>query len=73
MDKLKDRMLNVLRERLQVVKLQAIQTMPVTPPRLELIPIGEYDGVDLPGTVIDENYIVWQEIENPEFECEVTF
>jgi hypothetical protein len=41
------------------------------PPEFILIPVGEYNGVDLPDVVIDENYIVWLEIPNPELNCEI--
>jgi hypothetical protein len=41
------------------------------PPRYEWIPIGEYDGADLPDTIVDENYIVWLKIECPEYNCEI--
>lgn len=41
------------------------------PPRQEWIPIGEYNGVDLPDIYIDEYYIVWQLIGCPEYDCEV--
>lgn len=43
------------------------------PPEYILIPIGEYNGVDLPDIWIDENYIVWIEIENPEANCEANY
>jgi hypothetical protein len=50
---------------------QEAQLINVMPPQFEWIPIGEYNGVDLPDIEIDENYIVWIEIECPEYECEV--
>lgn len=52
--------------------LKEILTDKVPPPEFELIPIGIYNGVDLPGTVIlDDSYIVYMEVENSEFDCEV--
>jgi hypothetical protein len=41
------------------------------PPEFILIPIGEYNGVDLPDCIIDENYIIWLKIPNPELNCEI--
>jgi hypothetical protein len=52
-------------------ELQAIQRMPIKPLEYEWIPIGEYNGVDLSGIMIDENYIVWQQVLNSEYNCEV--
>lgn len=46
----------------------------ITPPEpFILIPIGEYDGGELlPGAVVlDDSYIVYLEIENLEYNCEV--
>jgi hypothetical protein len=45
----------------------------IRPPEMILVPVGEYDGVDLPSTWTDENYIVWVEVDNPELNCEVIF
>lgn len=42
------------------------------PRQYEWISIGEYDGIDLPDIFIDENYIVWQQVKNLEYNCEVT-
>lgn len=38
-----------------------------SPPQFELIPIGIYNGIDLPDTYIDENYVVRLEIECPDY------
>lgn len=43
------------------------------PPEFILIPMGEYNGVDLPNTWIDKHYTVWLIVLNPERECEVSF
>jgi hypothetical protein len=43
------------------------------PPRFELVPIGIYDGVDMPNTMIlDDSYIVYLIVPNPEYDCEAT-
>ena len=42
-------------------------TMEESPPQFEWVSIGEYDGVDLPSIYIDKNYIVWIEIQCPEY------
>lgn len=47
------------------------ETVDTRPNKIMLIPIGEYNGVDLPGVIVDENYIVWQEINDPAYNCEV--
>jgi hypothetical protein len=44
----------------------------IRPPQYEWIPVGEYDGIDLPDTHIDEDYIVWQKLECPEYDCEIS-
>jgi hypothetical protein len=41
------------------------------PLQYEWIPVGEYNGVDLSDIMIDENYIVWQQVLNSEYNCEV--
>jgi hypothetical protein len=41
-------------------------------PQYEWIPVGEYDGIDLPDTHIDEDYIAWQLVECPEYNCEIS-
>lgn len=43
------------------------------PPRYIWIPVGIYNGVDLPDTMIDEDYVVWLKMPNLERECEVIF
>lgn len=40
------------------------------PPDNILIPIGQYNGIDLPDTFIDKNYTVWLEMPNPERNCQ---
>lgn len=53
-------------------ELTAIQTMPIGPPETELLPIGMYNGIDLPGChVLDSSYIVYVEIKTPELNYEV--
>jgi hypothetical protein len=42
------------------------------PLQYEWIPVGEYDGVDLPDIYIDEDYIIWQLVECPEYNCEIS-
>ena len=51
-----------------------METIDTAPEPFILVPIGEYDGEDLlPGTtILDDSYIVYFEIENPEYNCEVT-
>jgi hypothetical protein len=45
------------------------------PPRNNLVPIGEYTGIDLDlsNIIIDSDYIVWIEVFNPERNCKVFF
>jgi hypothetical protein len=52
-------------------KWSGAQKKEEAPPEFILIPIGEYNGVDLPDCIIDENYIIWLKIPNPELNCEV--
>jgi hypothetical protein len=46
-------------------------------PETILIPVGEYNGVDLPCTTVGlpceffDNHVVWLEVPNPELNCEV--
>ena len=40
------------------------------PPQFEWIPIGEYNGIDLPDTFVDNSYTVWILVKNPEYDCE---
>lgn len=51
-----------------------IELLDTKPPEFELVPIGIYNGVDLPGTtVLNDNYIVWLKVPNPEYDCEVAW
>jgi hypothetical protein len=51
-------------------EMAMINTRPL---QYEWIPVGEYNGVDLPNITIDENYIIWQQVLNPEYNCEVIY
>ena len=46
------------------------------PPEFILIPIGDFRDngiVELPDCYIDDDYIVWQILPNPELECEIIY
>jgi hypothetical protein len=51
--------------------LKQMELFKKIPPEFILVPIGEYNGVDLSDCTVDENYVVWLEIPNPELNGEV--
>lgn len=49
-----------------------MEVVDIRPSEFELVPVGIYNGVDLPDTMIlDDSYIVYLIIRNPEYNCEV--
>jgi hypothetical protein len=63
-----------------------MEPIDIRPPKFEWLPIGLYNGVDIPDTqiggfysgfndstdlIIEEDYIVWVKVPNPEYDCEV--
>jgi hypothetical protein len=49
-----------------------MEPIDIRPPEFELVPVGIYNGVDLPSTMIlDDSYTVYLIIRNPEYDCEV--
>jgi hypothetical protein len=62
---------NTVEEAKKMIHMTFNRTNQTAPPETELIPIGLYNGIDMPGChILDDSYVVYMEVPTPELNCQ---